>query len=106
MAKRRTIKPVKAWGLVKANGEIECDTGWRKTLPLSFVDPKGIYTRLVRVTVSVDDPASTRIGAAQRRVVEAAVKWGATDNPTNTGAALHALSVEVQRLERAKGDRK
>jgi hypothetical protein len=52
--------------------------------------------------------AATRISAAQRRVVEAAVKWAAVGRQMrgSLDKALEQAVADLLKLERAKGDRK
>jgi hypothetical protein len=110
MGKRKTIKPVKAWGCWRKDGRrlvFEAVSFWSKhTAEWWAHDGKAI-----RVTVSVDDPAATRISAAQRRVVEAAVAMvGAAvvwrTNVVSIKSPYGRLINAVDALERAKGDRK
>jgi hypothetical protein len=103
MAKRK-IKPVKAWMHVRNGRLLTGSIG-----DVYFDKVRANFERhkdtVVRVTVSVDDPAATRISAAQRRVVAAAVRWYATSGVANVKAE-NALTSELAKLERAKGDRK
>jgi hypothetical protein len=103
MGKRKTIKPVKAWGCWRKDGRrlvFEAVSFWSKhTAEWWAHDGKAI-----RVTVSVDDPAATRISAAQRRVVEAAVKF--SEGPDYVSRDRLIIVTRSFLHERAKGDRK
>jgi hypothetical protein len=115
MAKRKTIKPVKAWADYDGRGKLASDFNCNASVYLcSKWQAKVVFGREpVRVTVSVDDPAAstTRISAAQRRVVEAAVAMvGAAvvwrTNVVSIKSPYGRLINAVDALERAKGDRK
>jgi hypothetical protein len=112
MAKRKTIKPVKAWAIhIQGMGLMQVAFR-RRADALAGGYMKNWGSKVVRFTVSVDDPAATRISAAQRRVVEAVepvlaafaegVSWTRAQRRTYT--KLAKTSGELSNLERAKGD--
>lgn len=69
----------------------------------SMLEKEGVKPRLVRVTVSVNDPRANRISAAERRVVEAAVTWVFNRGRKSPCRRVTELYEAAHALQRAKG---
>jgi hypothetical protein len=105
MAKRKTIKPVKAWMHVR-NGRLLTGPFGNVYFDKVRANFERHKDTVVRVTISVDDPKATRISAAQRRVVEAVHALIYSKNDRAYSRNLTKLREEYAALERAKRDRK